>query len=118
MFFCFFSFHFGLGLGWIQKNQDQLQRFITTSFLEGMLTHLRKVDVLSSAEETKIKEAGGLQDQVNMLTTIVISKDTQGSDVLLNFIESSDSQVAQLIINHGKMIEIRFVLCVVHVGIW
>lgn len=117
LLFCF-SFHFGLELSWIQKNQDQLQRFITTSFLEGMLTHLRKVDVLSSAEETKIKEAGRLQDQVNMLTTIVISKDTQGSDVLLNFIESSDSQVAQLIINHGKMIEIRFVLCVVHVGIW
>ncbi|XP_031147138.1 NLR family CARD domain-containing protein 3 isoform X2 [Sander lucioperca] len=90
-------------LGWIQKHQDQLQRFITASFLEGMLTHLRKVDVLSSADETKIKEAGRLQDQVNMLTTIVTDKDTHGSDALQGFIESSDSQVAQLIINHDSM---------------
>ncbi|XP_078136177.1 NLR family CARD domain-containing protein 3 isoform X2 [Sander vitreus] len=90
-------------LGWIQKHQDQLQRFITASFLEGMLTHLRKVDVLSSADETKIKEAGRLQDQLNMLTTIVTGKDTQGSDALQGFIESSDSQVAQLIINHDSM---------------
>lgn len=105
-----FSF-FGLDLGWIQRHQDQLQRFTTTSFLEGMLTHLRKVDVLSSAEETKIKEAGQLQDQVNMLTTIVTSKDTQSSDALQGFIESSDSQVAQLIINHGKGLIRGFALC-------
>lgn len=67
-----------------------------------MLTHLRKMDVLSSAEETKIKGAGRLQDQVNMFTTIVTGKDSQGCDALRAFIESSDSQVAQLIINHGK----------------
>lgn len=79
-----------------------------------MLTHLRKVDVLSSADETKIKEAGRLQDQVNMLTTIVTDKDTHGSDALQGFIESSDSQVAQLIINHGKELEMGFALCVGH----
>ena len=84
---------------------------MTTSFLEEMLTHLRKVDVLSSAEETKIKEAGQLQDRVKMLTTIVTGKDTQGSDALQGFIEGSDSQVAQLIINHGKGLEIGFALC-------
>lgn len=70
-----------------------------------MLTHLRKMDVLSSTEEKKIKEAGQLQDQVNMLTTTLTSKDSQGSDVVQAFIESSDSQVAQLIINHGKGLE-------------
>lgn len=69
-----------------------------------MLTHLRNVDVLNSAEETKIKEAGRLQDQVNMLTTLVAAKDTQGSEALQTFIESSESQVAQLIINHGKVL--------------
>lgn len=73
-----------------------------------MLTHLRKVDVLSSAEETKIKEEGRLRDQANMLTTIVAGKDTQGSDVLRGFIESSDSPVARLIINHGKGLEMGF----------
>lgn len=92
-------------LGWIQKHQDQLQNFITPSFLEEMLTHLRKVDVLSSAEEVMIKEAGRLKDQVNMLTTIVTGKDSQGSDALQGFIESSDSQVAQLIINHDAMVK-------------
>ncbi|XP_019938515.2 NLR family CARD domain-containing protein 3 isoform X1 [Paralichthys olivaceus] len=92
-------------LGWIQKHQDQLQRFTTASFLEGMLTHLRKMDVLSLTEETKIKEAGRLQDQVNMLTTVITSKDTQDSDALQGFIESSDSEVAQLIINHDYMVK-------------
>lgn len=103
--FSFLFFILVLDIGWIQKHQDQLQRFITTSFLEEMLTHLRKMDVLSSTEEKKIKEAGQLQDQVNMLTTTLTSKDSQGSDVVQAFIESSDSQVAQLIINHGKGLE-------------
>ena len=79
-----------------------------------MLSHLRKVDVLSSAEETKVKETGRLQDQVNMFTTIIADKDTQASDVLQGFIESSDSQVAQLIMNHGKGLGILFALCVGH----
>ncbi|XP_062298859.1 NLR family CARD domain-containing protein 3 isoform X1 [Scomber scombrus] len=92
-------------LSWVQKHQDQLQRFSTASFLEGMLAHLRKMDMLSSAEESKIKEVGRLQDQVNMLTTIVTGKDTQSSDALRGFIESSDSQVAQLIINHDSMVK-------------
>ncbi|XP_033975041.1 NLR family CARD domain-containing protein 3 [Trematomus bernacchii] len=92
-------------LGWIQKHQDQLQRFITTSFLEDMMTHLRKMDVLSSAEETKVKEAGRLQEQVNMFTAIVSGKDSQGSDALRAFVQSSDSQVAQLIINHESMVK-------------
>lgn len=70
--------------------------------------------MLNSAEETKIKEAGRLQDQINMLTTIVTGKDTQGSDALQGFIESSDSQVAQLIINHGKGLEMGFALRVGH----
>ncbi|XP_039991698.1 NLR family CARD domain-containing protein 3 isoform X2 [Xiphias gladius] len=92
-------------LGWIQKHQDQLQRFTTTSFLEGMLTHLRKMNMLSSAEGTKIKEAGRLPDQVNMLTTIVTGKDTQGSVALQGYIESSNCQEAQLIINHDYMVK-------------
>nr|XP_043869967.1 NLR family CARD domain-containing protein 3 isoform X2 [Solea senegalensis] len=93
------------GLGWIQRHQDQLQRFTTTSLLEQMLIHLRKVDVLSSAEEAKIKEAGRLRDQVNILTSVVMSKDTRGSDALQAFIESSDCLVAQLILNHDCMVK-------------
>ncbi|XP_008277628.1 protein NLRC3 [Stegastes partitus] len=92
-------------LGWIQKHHEQLQSFITPSFLEEILSHLRKVDVLSSSEETKIKDAGQLQDQINMLTTIVTGKDNQGSDALQGFIESSSSQVSQLIINHNSMVK-------------
>lgn len=103
-------FCYSLDLGWIQKHQDQLQSFITPSFLGEILNHMRNLDVLSSAEEAKVKEEGRLQDQVNMLTTIVTAKDSQASDVLQGFIESSDSQVAQLIINHGKRLLLS-VLC-------
>lgn len=103
MFSVFFlASHFGPDVCWIQKNQDQLQRFVTTPFLEGMLTHLRKEGVLSSSEETKIKGAGRLQDQVNILISTLLNKDSQGSDALLSYIESSHCPVAQLIINHGK----------------
>lgn len=95
--------YFGSDVNWIEKNQEQLQRFVTASFLEAMLTHLRKADALSSAEEAKIKEAGRLRDQINTLTTIITNKDNHGpSSVLLNFIESSESQVAQLIRRYGK----------------
>lgn len=98
---------FGLDPCWIQKHQGQLQRFTTTAFLEEMLTHLKKVDVVSSAEETKIKEAGRLQDQVNMFTTIVTGKEGQSSDAVRAFIESSDSQVAQLIVNYGTWLQMQ-----------
>ncbi|XP_068614508.1 NLR family CARD domain-containing protein 3-like [Brachionichthys hirsutus] len=92
-------------LGWIQKNQDQLKRFITTTFLETILAHLTKADVLSLDDLTKIKEAGRLQDQVKMLTTIVTCKETQGPAALRSFIESSDSLVARLIVNHKSMVK-------------
>nr|XP_040031773.1 NLR family CARD domain-containing protein 3 isoform X1 [Gasterosteus aculeatus aculeatus]XP_040031774.1 NLR family CARD domain-containing protein 3 isoform X1 [Gasterosteus aculeatus aculeatus] len=92
-------------LDWIQKHQDLLQRFSTASFLEVMLAHLRKVDAVSSAEETKIRGATRLHDQVNMVTTIVTAKGAQSSDALRGFIESSDSQVAQLVINHDAMVK-------------
>lgn len=88
---------------WIEKNQEKLQRFVTVPFLEAMLTHLRKADALSSTEEARIKEAPGVQDQINMLATIITNKDNHGpSSVLHNFIESSESQVAKLIKHHGK----------------
>ncbi|XP_047464096.1 NLR family CARD domain-containing protein 3 [Mugil cephalus] len=90
---------------WIQKHQDQLQRFITPHFLEEIITHMKMTDALSSSEETKIKESGPLKDQINMLTAIVKGKESQCSDVLQGFIESSDCQVAQLIINYDAMVK-------------
>lgn len=74
---------------------------MTKSFLDETLTHLIKVDVLSLAEKIKIKEMGGLSDQVSALTRVVSGKE-KGSDLLLNFIKASDSQVAQLILLHGN----------------
>uniref|UniRef100_A0A8C5EKC7 NLR family CARD domain-containing protein 3-like n=1 Tax=Gouania willdenowi TaxID=441366 RepID=A0A8C5EKC7_GOUWI len=70
-----------------------------------LLIYLRKENVLSLMEESRIKEAGHLQDQVEMLSTILISKDNQGFDPLQTFIESSDSHIAQLIMNHDTMIK-------------
>ncbi|KAM9425221.1 NLR family CARD domain-containing protein 3 isoform 2-T2 [Pholidichthys leucotaenia] len=40
-----------------------------------------------------------------MLTAVVTDKDSHGCDALQGFIESSDSQVAQLIINHDGMVK-------------
>ncbi|XP_028989877.1 NLR family CARD domain-containing protein 3 isoform X2 [Betta splendens] len=91
-------------LGWIQLHQDQFQRFTTATFLEEMLTHMRKVDLLTSAEEARIKEAGRLQDRVSVFTAVVAGKDGQVSDALRGFIESSDSQVAQLIVNYDGIV--------------
>uniref|UniRef100_A0A3Q2C7U4 NLR family, CARD domain containing 3 n=1 Tax=Cyprinodon variegatus TaxID=28743 RepID=A0A3Q2C7U4_CYPVA len=90
---------------WIQKHKDGLQNFVSHSFLEEIVRHLRSMDVLTSAEETGIKEAGALQEQINMLTTIITSKESQSSDALQAFIESSDSEVAQLILNYDVMVK-------------
>lgn len=80
---------------------------MSSSFLEEILQRLRKEGVLTLVEETDIKEAGPLHDQVNMLTTIVSGKEGQSSETLQAFIESSDSPVAQLILNHGKRLKLR-----------
>ncbi|CAN9508569.1 unnamed protein product [Ophioblennius macclurei] len=92
-------------LGWMLKHRDQFQRFVTQSFLEEILTHLRNVDVLSSAEEAKIRGGARLQEQIHMLTTVVTSMGSQGSDSLQSFIESSDSSTAHLILNHESMVK-------------
>ncbi|KAM3859391.1 NLR family CARD domain-containing protein 3 [Diretmus argenteus] len=92
-------------VSWIHKHQHQLQRFITTPFLDGVLSHLRTLDLLNTAEGAQIHAAGQLQDQVEMLTTILTSKNPQGSDALQAFIENSDSQVSQLIIKHDSMVK-------------
>lgn len=83
---------------------------MTKSFLDEILTHLIKVDVLSLAEKIKIKETGGLSDQVSLLISVVSGKE-KGLDVLLNFIKASDSQVAQLILLYGNTTLTQQSLC-------
>lgn len=64
---------------------------------------MRRLDLLSPAEEAQVQAAGQLPDRVDMFTTILTSKDPRGSDALQAFVENSDSQVSQLIIMHGKV---------------
>nr|XP_057917755.1 NLR family CARD domain-containing protein 3 isoform X2 [Doryrhamphus excisus] len=93
-------------LQWVQTHQDHLRRFTSTSFLEGLLLHLRKTHLLSSTEETRIQEAGRLEEQVNMLiTTVSRKKDPHGSKAIRDFIEGSDCPVAQLIKNYDSMVK-------------
>ncbi|KAF7661569.1 hypothetical protein LDENG_00259110 [Lucifuga dentata] len=91
-------------IGWIHKHQHQLQSFITNPFLEGMINHLRKLDLLSVAEEQQIRDAGQLQAQVNVLTSVVTGKEAPVCHALRSFIENSDSQVAKLIMKHDSMV--------------
>ncbi|XP_076008296.1 NLR family CARD domain-containing protein 3 [Genypterus blacodes] len=90
--------------GWVHKHEQQLQRFVTGRFLEEMLTHLRKADLLSAAEEARIKGAGQLQSQVNVLTATVSSTDSDGSNALRSFIQNSDCEEAQLILKHDLIV--------------
>ncbi|XP_072312609.1 NLR family CARD domain-containing protein 3 [Eucyclogobius newberryi] len=91
--------------GWVQGHHDQLCRFTTCSFLEQTLSHLKSMNVLSPSEEAKIQSAGQLRDQVTTLTAIISEKDSPASIVLRNFVQKSNSQVAQLIINHDLMVQ-------------
>lgn len=101
---------FATDIDWIQKHQHQLKRFMTTPFLEGIISHLRNLDLLTMAEEAQIKAASQLQDQVDMLTNVLTSKDPKGPDALRGFIESSGSQVSQFIIKYGKELVIGFLI--------
>ncbi|KAK7919736.1 hypothetical protein WMY93_011020 [Mugilogobius chulae] len=93
--------------GWIEQHQEQFCRFLTSSFLEQILSHLKSVNLLSSCEEAKIQRADQLQDQVTTLTAIISGKGSAASNVLRDFVEKSDSQVAQLIINHDLMVQLH-----------
>lgn len=83
---------------------------MTKSFLDEILTHLIKVDVLSLADKIKIKETGGLCEQVGALISVASGKE-KGSDILFNFIKASDSQAAQLILLHGNTTLTQQSLC-------
>lgn len=74
---------------------------MTKSFLDEILSHLMKVDVLSLTEKIKLTQTSGLSDQVSALTSVVSAKE-KGSDVLLNFLKVSDCPVAQLILHYGN----------------
>ncbi|KAJ7984502.1 hypothetical protein DPEC_G00355480 [Dallia pectoralis] len=93
------------GVGWIQKHQGQLERFINATVLENALSHLRKLELLSPGEEAQVHGAGKLQEQIGILTSILVSKDPQGSDALQAFIENFDTQVSRLISMHDPMVQ-------------
>ncbi|XP_061823612.1 NLR family CARD domain-containing protein 3 isoform X2 [Nerophis lumbriciformis] len=93
-------------LDWVQTHQDHLRRFTSAPFLHGLLLHLRKTHLLSSTEESRIKEAGRLAEQVNMLITNVCArKDSHASEAIRDFTEGSDSPAAQLIKNYDSMVK-------------
>ncbi|KAM9560469.1 NLR family CARD domain-containing protein 3 isoform 1-T2 [Salvelinus alpinus] len=92
-------------VGWIQKHQGHLQRFITTPLLEGALSHMRKLELLSQGEEAQVQAGGQLQDRVGTLTSILASMDPQGSNALQAFLENSDSQMYRLITMHDLMVQ-------------
>ncbi|XP_020779823.1 NLR family CARD domain-containing protein 3 [Boleophthalmus pectinirostris] len=91
--------------GWIQQHQEQLCRFITSSFLEQILSHLKRMNVLSSCEESRIHRAGQLHDQVTMLTAVISGKDSPACNVLRDFVQKSHSQEAQLIISYDFLVQ-------------
>ncbi|KAM9816733.1 NLR family CARD domain-containing protein 3 [Neosynchiropus ocellatus] len=89
---------------WIQKHQVLMRRFISASFLEEILAHLQKQNVLSAFEKSKVRDVGQLQEQVNMLITIISGKGNEECEALRDFIKSCDCPVAQLILNHDPMV--------------
>ncbi|XP_036395630.1 NLR family CARD domain-containing protein 3 [Megalops cyprinoides] len=90
---------------WIQKYRKQLLRSISGPFLENIVAHMRKLDLLSRDEVSTIQTKSQLPEKLRAVIDILLSKGPQASESLQAFIENTNSQLYLLITLQDPMVQ-------------
>ncbi|XP_006637117.3 NLR family CARD domain-containing protein 3 [Lepisosteus oculatus] len=90
---------------WINRYRKQLVRSISGPFLENIVSHMRKLELLSKDEACQIQAAGHVSEKVRTVIDILALKGPQGSESLQAFIETTNSQLYLLITLYDPMVQ-------------
>uniref|UniRef100_A0A8C4SFF1 NLR family CARD domain containing 3 n=1 Tax=Erpetoichthys calabaricus TaxID=27687 RepID=A0A8C4SFF1_ERPCA len=103
---------------WINRYRKQLVRSIPGPFLENIVSHMRKLDVISCAEALRIQEMSLLSDKVRAVIDILSGKGALGSESLQTFIETTNSQLYLLITVYDPLVQKHVELLQNRYGTW
>ncbi|XP_023672369.2 NLR family CARD domain-containing protein 3 isoform X1 [Paramormyrops kingsleyae] len=82
---------------WIHKHRKQLLHSVSGPLLDSFVGHMHKVALLTQGEASQLQSGGQLQEKLCAVIDILASKGPQGSDMLQEFIENTDTQLYGLI---------------------
>ncbi|MGH0155462.1 UNVERIFIED_CONTAM: hypothetical protein FKN15_046681 [Acipenser sinensis] len=103
---------------WIHRYRKQLVRSISGPFLENIVSHVRKLELISRDEASQIQEAGLLCEKVRTVIDILAGKGTLGSETLQAFIETTNSQLYLLITLYDPMVQKHVEVLQSRYGTW
>ncbi|KAK1162964.1 NLR family CARD domain-containing protein 3-like [Acipenser oxyrinchus oxyrinchus] len=103
---------------WIHRYRKQLVRSISGPFLENIVSHVRKLELISRDEAFQIQEAGLLCEKVRTVIDILAGKGTLGSETLQAFIETTNSQLYLLITLYDPMVQKHVEVLQSRYGTW
>eukprot|EP00075_Anas_platyrhynchos_P035330 XP_027324583.1 NLR family CARD domain-containing protein 3 [Anas platyrhynchos] len=90
---------------WISRYQKQLVRSISPQFLEEIICHLRRLDLLTAEEAGRAQEASSLPEQVRAVVDVLAGKGSYASQCLQTFIETTNSQLYLHITVYEPMVQ-------------
>uniref|UniRef100_A0A3B3RAX1 NLR family CARD domain containing 3 n=1 Tax=Paramormyrops kingsleyae TaxID=1676925 RepID=A0A3B3RAX1_9TELE len=93
---------------WIHKHRKQLLHSVSGPLLDSFVGHMHKVALLTQGEASQLQSGGQLQEKLCAVINILASKGPQGSDMLQEFIENTDTQLYGLITLQGSWAADRF----------
>ncbi|MGH0173667.1 UNVERIFIED_CONTAM: hypothetical protein FKN15_075353 [Acipenser sinensis] len=103
---------------WIHRYRKQLVRSISGPFLENIVSHVRKLELISRDEASQIQEAGLLCEKVRTVIDILAGKGTLGSETLQAFIKATNSQLYLLITLYDPMVQKHVEVLQSRYGTW
>lgn len=87
---------------WIQRYHRQLARSISPQFLEDIIRHLRRLELLTAEEAAQVQAASPLPEQVRAVVDVLAGKGSHASQSLQSFIQTSNSQLYLHITVYGR----------------
>ncbi|XP_048817697.1 NLR family CARD domain-containing protein 3 isoform X2 [Lagopus muta] len=90
---------------WISRYRRQLMRSISPQFLEEIIGHLQRLDLLTVEEAGRAQEASSLPEQVRAVVDILAGKGSHASQSLQSFIETTNSQLYLHITVYEPMVQ-------------
>ncbi|KAJ7401634.1 Protein NLRC3 [Pitangus sulphuratus] len=90
---------------WIHRYHKQLVRSISPQFLEEIICHLGRLELLTAEEASRAREQSSLPQQVRAVVDILASKGSYASHTLQTFIETTNSQLYLHITVYEPMVQ-------------
>ncbi|XP_061850028.1 NLR family CARD domain-containing protein 3 isoform X3 [Colius striatus] len=90
---------------WINRYRKQLVRSISPQFLEEIICHLQRLDLLTAEEAGRVQEASSLPEQVRTVVDVLAGKGSYASQSLQTFIETTNSQLYLHITVYEPMVQ-------------